>query len=411
MEGGACFFILYPVPNGFAIDSVEKTTEKVDLEIKNGGRIQMKKGENIFLRKDGRYEARYKKGRDESGKLIYGFCYGKTYEEAKRKAKDAERLAIIAKEAAYRREIVFADYCNKWLVANSTRLKASSCAKYKSDIENHIKPFFGDRFPHEITSEKVDDFTRILLHEKKLSAKTTRDILAIFHSIFTYVKKRTEQRLQEPEIIYPQKYRKVTRVLSKREEEELIHFLADEMDLCKFGVYLALRTGLRIGEVCALRWRDISMNAYTITISHTVQRIRYMKGKDGAKTGVVVGAPKSDSSCRTIPLMPDVAALCIRFCQSDPETFVLTGTGRCMEPRKLQRRLKAYMEACGIEKVHFHTLRHTFATRCVEVGFDVKTLSEILGHSNISITLNQYVHPNLDLKRENMSRLKTMITL
>lgn len=371
----------------------------------------MKKGENIFLRKDGRYEARYKKGRDEKGKLIYGFCYGKTYEEAQKKARDAERRIKIAKEAALRKEQMFADYCNHWLAVNSTRLKASSCAKYRGDIENHIKPFFGDRYPHEITSEKVDDFTQVLLHEKKLSAKTTRDILALFHSIFAYVKKRAEQRLQEPEIIYPQKYRKTTRVLSKREEEDLIHFLADEMDLCKFGVYLALRTGLRIGEVCALRWSDISMNAYTITISHTVQRIRYTEGETGSKTEVVVGAPKSDSSLRTIPLMPDVAALCTRFLTADPETFVLTGTGRCMEPRKLQRRLKAYMEVCQIEEVHFHTLRHTFATRCIEVGFDVKTLSEILGHSNISITLNQYVHPNLDLKRENMSRLKTMITL
>ena len=109
--------------------------------------------------------------------------------------------------------------------------------------------------------------------------------------------------------------------------------------------------------------------------------------------------------------MPDIAALCSRFPTKKPDAYVLTGTADCMDPRKLQRRLKQYVDACGIDGVHFHTLRHTFATRCVEAGFDVKTLSEILGHSSISITMDQYVHPNMDLKRENMSRLKPAIPL
>ena len=158
------------------------------------------------------------------------------------------------------------------------------------------------------------------------------------------------------------------RVLNENEEEILMKCLAREMNLDKFGIYLSLRTGMRIGEVCALRWRDI-------------------------------------------PLMPDIAKLCTRFYPGIPDAFVLTGTEQCMEPRKLQRRLKKYTEACKLKEVHFHTLRHTFATRCIEVGFDVKTLSEILGHSNVSVTLNQYVHPNMNLKRENMSRLKEGIRL
>ena len=109
--------------------------------------------------------------------------------------------------------------------------------------------------------------------------------------------------------------------------------------------------------------------------------------------------------------MQDIAHLCQQFCQEDQDAFLLTGTARCMDPRKLQRHLKRYLEECGIPEAHFHTLRHTFATRCVEAGFDVKTLSEILGHSNIGITMNLYVHPDLDLKRENMSRLKPVLPL
>ncbi len=303
----------------------------------------------------------------------------------------------------------FAEYCDSWLIMSGTRLKESSLAKYCADIENHIKPFFGTELPCQITSEKVDCFTQVLHYEKKLSSKTVRDILSLFHSIFKYIRNRGYQKLQEPEIIYPKRPRKTVRILDEKEEKVLVLFLANEMDRCKFGVYMALRTGLRVGEVCALRWKDISFKACTISICHTVQRIRRPDKESYTKTQIILGEPKSESSCRTIPLMPDIAVLCSRFYSEDPEAFILTGTGRCMEPRTLQRRLKAYAEECHIEEIHFHTLRHTFATRCIEVGFDVKSLSEILGHSNTSITLNQYVHPSLEQKREQMSRLKTTL--
>ena len=221
---------------------------------------------------------------------------------------------------------------------------------------------------------------------------------------------------------YPKNQKKDARVLNRKEESALLRNLGEEMDLSKFGIYLALRTGMRIGEVCALRWCDISLEREVITVCHTVQRLPLEAepmetegsedtGRVHGRTALSMGTPKSDSSVRLIPLMPDIAALCERFRTESQEAFVLTGTEKCMEPRKLQRRLKKCLEECSIEEAHFHTLRHTFATRCVEVGFDVKTLSEILGHSNISITMNQYVHPNLDLKRENMKRLKSVISL
>ena len=231
------------------------------------------------------------------------------------------------------------------------------------------------------------------------------------------------------EITYPKSFRKNTRVLDEKEESALVQLLAQEMDACKFGVYLALRTGMRIGEICALRWCDISFEAAAISVCHTALRLprgnvcqadpdrpSAAAGDDGgalalSRTELVIGTPKSESSLRLIPLMPDIATLCERFRPEEPEAFLLTGTDRCMDPRKLQRHLKKYLEECGIPEAHFHTLRHTFATRCVEAGFDVKTLSEILGHSNIGITMNLYVHPNLDLKRENMNRLKSLFPL
>lgn len=202
----------------------------------------------------------------------------------------------------------------------------------------------------------------------------------------------------------------------------MTQFLLHEIEPCKFGIYLALRTGMRLGEICALRWRDISLETASISVCHTVQRLPqepdYSEPQENEnpagkghyiKTSLMVDTPKSDSSMRTIPLMQDIEALCKKFFCGKPSAYVLTGTEQCMDPRKLQRHMEKCTNACHMEGVHFHTLRHTFATRCVEAGFDMKTLSEILGHSNVATTMNLYVHPNLELKRENMSRLKVMV--
>ena len=231
----------------------------------------MARGENVFLRKDGRYEARYIKGRKADGKLIYGFCYGRTYDEAKGKA-DSAREKIARTNQADRRPDV-ACFCDSWLFANSTRLKPSSAAKYRADMENHIKPFFGHKLPCEILPEEIDEFTQMLLTEKGLSPKTVRSILTLFHSLLAYMRKRSGENLTDFEITYPKNYRKNTRVLNEKEESALALLLARKMDACKFGVYLALRTGMRIGEICALRWRDISFDAATISVCHTAQRL------------------------------------------------------------------------------------------------------------------------------------------
>lgn len=163
--------------------------------------------ENIFLRKDGRFEARYRKGRNNNGKLIYGFCYGKTYEEAQEKARRLQKAACAA-EGGGQEETTFAHYCDGWLISNKRRLKESSSAKYLADIKNHIIPFFGKKLPWEITSEETDLFVQLLLYEKKLSPKTVRNILALFHSVYVYAGRRSGRKLAELEIIYPRQQKK-----------------------------------------------------------------------------------------------------------------------------------------------------------------------------------------------------------
>ena len=195
------------------------------------------------------------------------------------------------------------------------------------------------------------------------------------------------------------------RVLSPAEQKRLMKYLFEDMDSCKFGVLLALLTGMRIGEICALRWDDINLKDKTIRVHATMQRLKNIDSVVEGKTKIIIGSPKSDKSNRIIPMTGQTALLCERMQTKSKADFVLTGTEQFMEPRTLQYRLKKYTAACGLEGVHFHTLRHTFATRAVEVGFDVKTLSEILGHSTTTVTLERYVHSSLELKRTNMNKL------
>lgn len=369
----------------------------------------MAKGENIFKRKDGRWEARYIKGYELSGKIKYGFCYGKTYKEAKEKVTKCKAAMVtgqpIPKANGKHR---FAFYCDEWLNASKGKLKESTAVKYSSMLEKHIKPKLGGCFPLGLTSGLIDNFRDELLFEEELSPKTVKDVLVLLRTILRYTAKQFPNSFPQIDITYPRESKKEMRVLTIDEQKKFVSYLLDEMDECKFGILLSLFTGMRIGELCALRWENISLKDNTIKITSTMQRLQNTNADAESKTRIIVGAPKSEMSQRTIPLTEQAAELCGRMNPQSKAAYVLTGTDKFMEPRTLQYRLEKYTRDCGLEGVHFHTLRHTFATRCVEVGFEIKSLSEILGHASTTITLDRYVHASIDLKRDNMNKLATV---
>ncbi|MBS6395812.1 MAG: site-specific integrase [Clostridiales bacterium] len=366
----------------------------------------MAKGENIFKRKDGRWEARYIKGYELSGKIRYGFCYGRTYKEAKEKVTAAKAALINGKAiTASGSKNRFAYFCDEWFGLHKGRFKESTCVKYETILEKYIKPELGECHPEMFNTELLEKFSNELLMGNQLAPKTVKDILVMLHSILNYTGRYFPEILPQIELVYPRESRKEMRVLTRDEQSQLIRYLLDDLDACRFGILLALLTGMRIGELCALRWEKISLKENTVKISATMQRLRDPSPNRTAKTKVIIGSPKTARSERTIPLNEDAAALCRRMNPGDPAAFVLTGGADYMEPRALQYRLERYTADCGLENVHFHTLRHTFATRCVEVGFEIKSLSEILGHANTSITLDRYVHSSMELKRNNMNKL------
>ena len=369
----------------------------------------MSKGENIFKRKDGRWEARYVRGRTADGKIRYGYCYAKTYREAKEKVTE-RKLALLsgAELAARERKKCFAHYCGEWLSVKKSSLKESTWEKYDRILTRHIQPAFGSLCPAQITSELVSSFTRRLLEEQGLSPKTVKDILAVLRAVLKYAARQIPGGLPYIEIVTPREVRQETRILTSREQLVFTGYLYRDMDACKFGILLALQTGLRLGEICALRWENISLSEQVICVHSTMQRLRNDGESGTPKTKIAISSPKSDTSFRMIPLTENTADLCRRMQCANPGAYVLTGTEHYMEPRTLQYRLQKYTAACGLEGIHFHTLRHTFATRCVEVGFEIKSLSEILGHASTTITLERYVHASMDLKRSNMQKLSAV---
>lgn len=197
--------------------------------------------------------------------------------------------------------------------------------------------------------------------------------------------------------------------MSRTEQQQFMRYLLKDSDLIKLGIVFALYTGVRCGELCALQWSDIDLLEKTVTISKTMQRIQNRNNESGEKTKIIIMPPKSDDSFRTIPIPDFLASMLKEFQPKQRDAFLLTGlTDKYVEPRCMQNRFKKHLSTCGIENMNFHALRHTFATRCIEVGFDIKSLSEILGHADVNTTLSLYVHSSFELKVDNMKKLNSV---
>ena len=365
-----------------------------------------RKGENIYKRKNGRWEGRYKTDTGVNGRTQYKSCYGKTYREVKLKLEQCRQLPRLEPVKARSFTNHFGAYCDEWLAVNRNKVKESALAKYHFALENHIKPYFEKYKPEMITTEQTADFVNHIIHTKQLSAKTAKDLAVLLKTVLKYAAK-TNENMRIIDVAMPKTVPKQIRVLSKEEQQRLVKFLIKDMDSIKFGVLFALMTGLRVGDVCALRFGDIDLEEKTVTVRETMQRIQNLDGKG---TKIILTAPKSNTSARVVPLTNHAYELCkTTVDKAMPNAFLLSGSEEVMiEPHVLQYRIKQYSAACGIEDMHFHVLRHTFATRCVEVGFEIKSLSEVLGHSSPRITLERYVHSSLEFKRQNMTKLEAI---
>lgn len=284
-----------------------------------------------------------------------------------------------------------------WKESKRQYVKQSTMAAYSLILQNHIIPCFGDS--DSLTEREVQEFVLKKL-ERGLSIKSVKDILIVLKMVMKFGVKNEWIDYCEWDIKYPTvSTNSELEVLSVANHKKILNHIQNHFTFEGLGIYISLSTGLRIGEVCALKWRDINTMDGTITVSRTIERIYVI---DGAQkhTELVINTPKTQNSCREIPMTKELLAMMKSLKKVVNEDFyVLTNGEYPTEPRTYRNYYTKLMKRLGIPKLKYHGLRHSFATRCIEAGCDYKTVSVLLGHSNISTTLDLYVHPNMEQKK------------
>jgi len=356
----------------------------------------MKRG-TTYQRKDGRWECRVSMG-SVNGKRLYKSFYGSTAQEAEYKMMiymQAEQQQNVLTEMTVR------ELAAEWFYVTKNRIKESTAANYRMKLDKHILPAFGEKNCSMLTAKDIYAFIECKM-KSELSARYIADIIVLMKSIYRYACREYAIRNVLDSIIMPKRQRKEVRVLTKDEQRRLSAYLNTNRNLVTLGIAISLYIGLRIGELCALQWEDIDIKNKTITVCKTIQRIQTMNGK--RKTKVVITEPKSTNSNRTIPISDCLIPMITPFVGL-PTAFILSGNSKPIEPRTMQNRFKRVLDNVKLPSINFHSLRHAFATGALEIGFDIKTLSEILGHSSVEVTLNRYIHSSMARKRVCMNMI------
>lgn len=297
----------------------------------------------------------------------------------------------------------------EWLDYKHAIVKNSTYMKYKNSINKHIIPNLGSFDIKILDNNIVQKFINQKLSAEKcsLSPKSVRELVNIIKNTLAYAENYGFQSKCKCELLIVRNSFKPIRVLNKNEEKALLNTLESNTDIFKLGILISLLTGVKIGELCALRWEDVDFKECVITVNRTMQRVQ-VEGKDN-KTEIIITTPKTNTSIRQIPIPKMLVDYIIGFKSSNDQYILTNKNGNYIEPRVMQYKFKKYLQVAGISDANFHALRHTFATRCIEAGVDVKVLSEVLGHSNVNITLDRYVHNSIDYKKDNIERFNNYI--
>jgi len=283
---------------------------------------------------------------------------------------------------------------------SKTKWKQSTLARYSIMCKSYIVPYFKEI---ELTNENINNFIEDKLKNgglrgKPLSPKTVNDmaslLLQIARSYWGFNLDIEKPSCKQNEI----------NIFTETEYNKLKAYLSIGTDNKKLGIIIVMLTGIRIGELCALQWRNIDLENGCILINKTMQRIKLPNNAGKSKTKIIIDTPKSNASIRTIPI-PSILLDKLREFKTHEDAYILTNTKKYIEPRTYQRHFKNYLAACGIKENKFHTLRHTFATMAITREVDIKTVSVLLGHTDVGFTMKRYVHPNMEHRRMQIEKM------
>lgn len=311
------------------------------------------------------------------------------------------RIIKKVKKTINKHKLTFEDLSYEWLYFKKNDIKKSTYSNYLYNIRKYLLPELKDLKLKDLEFYDFNYFVEELNQE--LSPKTVKDILCNLKAILYFFEQEYDCKINVKRIKNPKMNANPLVILSNREIKKLESYCLKENSLKSIGIIICLNTGMRIGEICALKWENIDLEKRELYIKETLQRI-YNNEQEGTK--IIIDSAKTKTSVRTIPISNKLYNILINFKgQYKSEDFFLTGNSKGIEPRTYQNSYKNYLRQARVKPYKFHILRHTFATKCIETGMDVKSLSEILGHSNVEITLNKYVHSSNKRKKRYLEKL------
>jgi len=302
----------------------------------------------------------------------------------------------------------YTDVLYEWLNNKKNKTKESTYLKYLIIIDTYINELLGNVQFKKINNNDIKIFFE---NEKisKLSDSFKNNLFVIINASINYgINKKYRKKFLIEKIQFKKSKNEIT-YFTKKEEEILVNYLTNNMNLRNLSILLGLFSGIRIGEICALKWKDIDFINNTLNINKTAQRIKNIDKNETNKTKLVVDLPKTESSIRVIPL-PDILISILKQYRQDDDYFIFTNNGSIpKDPRALEKYFSSVLTRIGIKKLNFHSLRHTFATRLREQKIDIKVISELLGHSDWKITQSFYIHASIDYKRNSIDTFNSYL--
>lgn len=301
--------------------------------------------------------------------------------------------------------MLFEELLDLWLDEKKMYIKRSTYAYYSFEVKNYIIPVLGTMNVDEIREEHIQEAVvcwqnRGMENGKPLKRSTVQNLVTLIKQVLKYAARKgiIHESFMEIHFVPQKNSEKKSKVFSLDDQNRLVHAVLSDLDYRSFGILLCINSGLRIGEVCALKWEDIDMQQGVLHVTKTIQRI-YMKNSM-PHTQVIISEPKTISSIRDIPLSHKILEIIKKLPDVNPKGYILSNTDNFVEPRTFRKFYMAFLQRENITPLNFHCLRHTFATRCIESGADYKSVSETLGHTTINTTMNMYVHPRMEEKRK-----------
>lgn len=375
-----------------------------------------RRGENIYKRKDGRWEGRIPvENHVNSNKVKYQYFYARNYRELKNKMRQSQQT----KDACdiSERQMTYGEWLKAWMekyYQPGINIKESTLAEYVFKADAYLLPELGEIKIAEMTRSQLQTFFNRLLSGGKgagsgLSLSTVQSVYSILRLSLSHCKELRENPCDK--IVLPKKRRPEMRVLSREEQAQLEARLAYSIDVRAIGIWICLYAGLRVGELCALTWRDINLEERWISVRNTLQRVANISGSQKSEgTKLLLGRPKSVYGERRIPITSVLYQRFSAYAEGQPkhlkgkDCYVISKPDKTpYEPRAFQRYFHKLTDEAGIPDANFHCLRHTFATRAAELDIDVKTLQELLGHAQVETTLT-YIHSMQEHKIAEMGK-------